>query len=67
VRVRELGPRVLEEVPLDEIAELIRRLRAQRGTSDPSELKRAVLSTYGLVRLTTRADEYLTLAVDLSE
>src|SRR5437764_8746200 len=67
VRVRELGPRVLEEVPLDEIAELIRRIRAQRGGTEASELKRVVLSTYGLVRLTTRADEYLTLAVDLAE
>jgi dethiobiotin synthetase len=67
VRVRELGPRVLEEVPLDEIAELIRRIRAARGVADPSELKRAVLSEYGLVRLTARADEYLTLAIDLAE
>lgn len=65
VRVRELGPRALEEVPLDEIAELAARLRAARGTDDPTELKRAILSTYGLVRLTTRADEYLTLALDL--
>jgi dethiobiotin synthetase len=66
VRVRELGPRVLEEVPLDEIAELIGRLRSQRGLTDPADLKRAVLTAYGLVRLTTRADEYLTLAIDLA-
>ena len=66
VRVRELGPRTLEEVPLDEIAELATRLHAARGISDPSELKRALLTTYGLVRLTTRADEYLTLALDLA-
>jgi dethiobiotin synthetase len=66
VVVRQLGPRVLEDVPLDEIAELIRRLRSQRGLSEAAELKRAVLSTYGLVRLTTRADEYLTLAIDLA-
>jgi hypothetical protein len=62
VRVRELGPRTLEEVPLDEIAELMRRLRAAGHASDEAGLKRAVLSTYGLVRLTTRADEYLGLA-----
>lgn len=55
VRVRELGDRVLEEVPLDEIAELMRRL----GGPD----KRAVLSTYGLVRLTQRADQYLDAAI----
>lgn len=65
VRVRELGPRTLEEVPLDEIAELMRRLRDSRGVRGDDELKRAVLSTYGLVRLTTRADEYLGLALGL--
>jgi hypothetical protein len=59
--VRELGPRTLEEVPLDEIAELMRRL----GTSDEAALKRGVLQAYGLVRLTQRADEYLGLAVGL--
>jgi len=66
VRVRELGPRTLEEVPLDEIAELIVRLRSAGGVEEPTALKRAVLSTYGLVRLTTRADEYLGLAVGLA-
>jgi dethiobiotin synthetase len=64
IRVRELGPRTLEEVPLDEIAELMRRLR-ERGVHGDDELKRAVLSTYGLIRLTTRADEYLGLALAL--
>jgi dethiobiotin synthetase len=66
VQVRELGPRTLEEVPLDEIAELIGRLRSARGISDATEMKRAVLSTYGLMRLTSRADEYLGLALDLA-
>jgi dethiobiotin synthetase len=66
VRVRELGDRSLDEVPLDEIAELVKLLRSARGTADPTELKRAILSTYGLVRLTTRADEYLGLAIDLA-
>ena len=67
VRVRELGPRTLEEVPLDEIAELMRRLRAAGHASDEAGLKRSVLTTYGLVRLTTRADEYLGLAYGLLE
>jgi ketosteroid isomerase-like protein len=58
VRVRELGPRTLEEVPLDEVAELMRRLR-DGGASD---LKRAVLDTYGLVRLTARAEQFLEAA-----
>ena len=66
VRVRELGPRSLDEVPLDEIAELVKLLRAARASADPTELKRAVLSTYGLVRLTARADDYLGLAIDLA-
>ena len=66
VRVRELGPRELIEVPLDEIAELMRRLRAARGVGDAIGLKRAVLTAYGLVRLTARADEYLGLALDLA-
>ncbi|HEV2819852.1 MAG TPA: AAA family ATPase, partial [Solirubrobacteraceae bacterium] len=65
VRVRELGPRDLTEVPLTEIAELMRRLRAAHTATRPNELKRAVLDTYGLRRLTARADEYLGAAVDL--
>ncbi len=56
VVVRELGPRELIEVPLDEIAELMRRLGAQ------PDLKRAVLNTYGLVRMTARAEQYLAQA-----
>jgi dethiobiotin synthetase len=66
VRVRELGPRSLDEVPLDEIAELVKLIRSGSGLSDATELKRAILSTYGLVRLTSRADEYLGLAIDLA-
>ncbi|CAA9516428.1 MAG: hypothetical protein AVDCRST_MAG30-2788 [uncultured Solirubrobacteraceae bacterium] len=61
VVVRELGPRTLDEVPLDEIAELMRRL----GARDAAVAKRAVLDVYGLKRLTTRADEYLGLAFEL--
>ncbi len=66
VRVRELGPRELIEVPLVEIAELLRRLRGARGVDEPMDLKRAVLNSYGLVRLTARADEYLGLALELA-
>jgi hypothetical protein len=44
----------------------VRLIRAARGTSDPTELKRSILSAYGLVRLTARADEYLGLAIDLA-
>ena len=62
VVVRELGPRELIEVPLDEIAELMRRLQTAGHTGD---LKRAVLDTYGLVRMTSRAEQYLTTAQEL--
>jgi hypothetical protein len=62
VRVRELGPRALDEVPLDEVAELMERLTIA-GADD---LKRAVLDAYGLVRLTAKADEYLERALDLA-
>jgi hypothetical protein len=43
----------------------MRRLRAAGHASDEAGLKRSVLTTYGLVRLTTRADEYLGLAYGL--
>jgi hypothetical protein len=62
VRVRELGPRTLDEVPLNEVAELMRRLRAAGAT----ELPRAVLDTYGLVRMTAKAEDYLARAEELS-
>ena len=59
VVVRELGPRELIEIPLEEIAELMRRL------GDQPDLKRAVLNTYGLIRMTSRAEQYLTTAEGL--
>jgi hypothetical protein len=62
VRVRELGPRTLDEVPFREVAELMRRLRAAGAT----ELPRAVLDAYGLVRMTSKAEEYLEYAEELS-
>jgi hypothetical protein len=63
VRVRELGPRALDDVPVQEIAELMRRLRAAGADGD---LRRAVLDCYGLVRLTTKAEEYLGRALALA-
>lgn len=63
VRVRELGPRALDEVPLREVAELMRRLRA----AGASELPRAVLDAYGLVRMTAKAEDFLAQAEQVSE
>jgi len=62
VVARELGPRELIEVPLDEVAELMRRLRAAGRGED---LKREVLTSYGLTRMTARAEQYLTTAEGL--
>jgi hypothetical protein len=62
VRVRELGPRALDEVPLLEVAELMRRLRAAGAT----ELPRAVLDAYGLVRMTAKAEGFLQDAEQLA-
>jgi hypothetical protein len=63
VVVRELGPRELIEVPLDEVAELMRRLQA--AGQDGGDLRRAVLNAYGLTRMTARAEQYLTTAEEL--
>lgn len=65
VRVRELGPRTLEEVPLDEVAALMARLR-EAGLAGGDQLKRGVLDAYGLIRLTARAEKYLERALALA-
>jgi hypothetical protein len=62
VRVREIGPRTLDEVPPEEVAALMRRLR----TAGATELPRAVLDTYGLIRMTSKAEEYLQYAEGLA-
>lgn len=54
-------------MPLEEVAELIRRIHRASGTSEAAALKRALLDAYALVRLTARADEYLGLALDVAE
>ena len=61
--MRELGPRALDEVPLREVAELMRRLRAAGAT----ELPRAVLDAYGLVRMTAKAEDFLAQAEPVSD
>ncbi len=63
VRVRALGPRTLDEVPLEEVAALMGRLRE----AGAGELRRTALEAYGLRRMTTRAQELLTLAEELSQ
>lgn len=63
VKVRELGGRTLDEVPPSEIAELMRRLRATGAT----DLPRATLDAYGLVRMTSRAQDILAHARALAD
>jgi hypothetical protein len=42
-------------------------LTVAAGAEGPMTASRAVLNAYGLVRLTTRADEYLGLALGLAD
>ncbi len=63
VRVRELGPRALDEVPPSELAELVRRLAAAGAT----DLPRAVLDAYGLVRMTSKAEALLHRAMEVAD
>jgi len=63
VRVRELGPRALDEVPPSELAELVRRLAAAGAT----DLPRATLDAYGLVRMTAKAQTLLERAVAVAQ
>ena len=90
VVVRELGERSLYDVPLNEIAELMRHKRRElmgrAGAGDqpahavadlireaalrrasPERIKRAVLDTYGLIRMTQAAEQYLSAALALLE
>ena len=57
VVVRELGPRQLSDVPRSEVAALIKDLGLD--FADPDMIKRAVLDTYGLIRLTAKTSAYL--------
>ena len=87
VVVRELGERSLYEVPLNEIAELMRLMRAELTAgagrhqpahavadvirqaalrrASPERIMRAVLDSYGLIRMTQAAEQYLSAALAL--
>jgi hypothetical protein len=62
VLVRALGPRSLLEVPRSEVAELITYLHMERVPADV--VKRSVLNTYGLLRLTLKTSQYLDECLD---
>jgi very-short-patch-repair endonuclease len=57
ILIRELGPRQLTEVPRSEVQALMQMLGKDQGAAEP--LKRAVLQTLNLNRLTQKADQYL--------
>lgn len=62
VLVRETGPRQLTDVPRSEVGLLVTRLNLEFAA--PELIKRAVLNTYGLIRLTPRASQYLDECLD---
>jgi hypothetical protein len=64
VHVRERGDRTLEEIPVDEIAALLRKLELDRGESRASDVERfrRVLEVWGLIRLTGKAKERMAAA-----
>ena len=68
VTVREIEDRTLYEVPLNEIAELIVTMRRKPShrSATRDDLKRLVLSRYGLTRKTAAAEQYLSAAVALA-
>lgn len=69
VRVRELGPRSLEEVPPSELAALITEVAGTlpTGWDDTVGLYRAALSRLGLLRMTTGVTAKLDEARQLAE
>jgi very-short-patch-repair endonuclease len=62
VMVRELGPRDLYTVPLNEIAAAMSWALGNLRPIGDDELKRFILDAYGLVRLTPKVGQYLDTA-----
>jgi very-short-patch-repair endonuclease len=68
VNVREIGPRDLYDVPLNEIASLMDIIMAGRFPPRNDEaLMREVLDRYNLVRLTPKVQSYLEAAIDMRQ
>jgi very-short-patch-repair endonuclease len=65
VRIRARGDRTLEEIPMNEVAALMTRLRSANPRMPPAELRRAVLDAYGLVRMTTKVVLHLDACMSL--
>lgn len=69
IRVRDLGPRTLDEVPPSELADLMSSTAAglPAGWDDREALYRTVLARLGLVRMTTGVASKLDVARGLAE
>lgn len=65
--VRDLGPRSLDQVPPQELADLMRAVATTVGWADEQVLFRAVLDQYGLRRLTSNATAQLRRVRPLAE
>ena len=65
VFLRERGPRELDELPPDEVAEMLAFIGAENGTADPETLKRQLLETLNWVRLTKKVNEFLDQCIAL--
>ena len=59
VVLRQRGPRQLDELPPDEVAAILRSLRAALGSVDVEDLKREALGKLGWVRLTRNVSDFL--------
>lgn len=66
VRRRQLGPRFLADVPLPELAALLKDAASLHGWHDSEEIFRDVLKRIGLCRLNTEAQRILTKALRLA-
>ena len=64
--LRERGPRVLDELPPDEVAMMLRDLRKADPTLDAELLKRRGLEKLGWVRLTRNASAFLDECISLA-
>lgn len=65
VALRHIGTREMYEVPLNEVAYLIKHRMDQRPTSSHDDLMRYVLNIYGWKRLTEKVRSYLTSAISI--
>ena len=57
--LRTLGPRSFAEIPMGELAALVLELRCQDEFMGREEISRAVLSHYGLQKLTSLVERRL--------